>query len=276
MRRIAIATSAFAVIAAIVGACSVLPASEVERTAVADNMLLQTQMAAISGTATVEADRVMITVEHAQTAVRQVDELNARLQGMLAQEGTPAEFIQQTMPQVGQVEAPTIQATSALAADFAAGTVVPQITPTAVAANATPEAQSAAQPGLSNIVTAPGVGDNDCPLSEQNAFTPQDVEIYVTAVANGIQPGTNIASRWYREGVELVYHDFTPDFAINDNCIWFYMDQTDTAFTPGNWTVQLEINGQIVGQPVPFTITGDAPAGDTMGEEAMAEGTAAQ
>ncbi|HEX2907185.1 MAG TPA: hypothetical protein VHO69_10020 [Phototrophicaceae bacterium] len=52
----------------------------------------------------------------------------------------------------------------------------------------------------------------------------------------------------------MIVYDFTPDFVIEQNCIWFYIDSSDTDFTPGNWTVQLEMNGQVVGEPVAFTI----------------------
>jgi hypothetical protein len=102
-------------------------------------------------------------------------------------------------------------------------------------------------------VTAEAVDDNDCAVNPTSSFSTATEQIYVVAVAAGLQPGSTIVtSRWRQEGTEVVTFDFNPEFS--EGCLWFFIDQTDITFTPGNWSVELEINGGLVGAPLPFTI----------------------
>jgi hypothetical protein len=103
---------------------------------------------------------------------------------------------------------------------------------------------------------AEGVGKNDCALAAVNSFPTTVKQIYVVATAVNIAPGAKLTSRWSYEGQEVVVHDFAPDFAINENCIWFFIDPNDAPFTPGKWSVLLELDGIPQGQPTPFTING--------------------
>jgi hypothetical protein len=106
------------------------------------------------------------------------------------------------------------------------------------------------------MVTAEGVDDAGCAVNPTSTFSSDAVEIYVVASAASLQPGgTLVTSRWRQEGAEVATFDFTPDFS--EGCLWFFIDQTDVIFTPGNWSVELEINGGLVGAPVPFTIVGE-------------------
>ena len=109
---------------------------------------------------------------------------------------------------------------------------------------------------LYNPVMAEGVGDNDCALASTTSFLATSPKIYVVATAANILPGMVLGSQWFRDGTPVVTHDFTPQSAINQNCIWFFVDPTDFPFTPGNYTVQLTIDGKQSGQPIPFTISG--------------------
>jgi hypothetical protein len=134
----------------------------------------------------------------------------------------------------------------------------PQGTPEAITPALT--ATVAGPPRLSNIVTAEAVDDNDCAVNPTSSFTTTTEQIYVVAVAAGLQPGsTVVTSRWRQEGAEVVTFDFNPEFS--EGCMWFFIDQTDIAFTPGNWSVELEINGGLVGAPLPFTILDAAASG---------------
>jgi hypothetical protein len=100
---------------------------------------------------------------------------------------------------------------------------------------------------------AADVGNDDCALNPTNTFTTDTAEIYIVARGVNIPPGTNIAARFSISGQEI-RHDFTPDFTIENNCVWFFIDQNDLPFTAGTWSVQLELNNSPVSAPIPFTI----------------------
>jgi hypothetical protein len=118
------------------------------------------------------------------------------------------------------------------------------------------------QPALVNFQMAPVVGSDDCAVNPTSDFSTSDAEIYIVATGVNIPAGTNIAARFSVGGQEI-NHDFTPDFAIDGACIWFFIDQADVEFRAGTWSVELELNGAPASPPIPFTITGG---------EAMTEG----
>lgn len=220
---------------------------DVQLTLVAQNVELSTQIADIRNTATYEADRLNVTIEYIETAIPAATLQNQVLSLTLAASGinplnvTPGAPVPTTIPN------PTTGSQSQVVGTPEGGATLDPLL-------ITPGGQVTA-PELYNIVLSEGVGSNDCAIASQTAFSTATSEIYVVATAANIPPGTLLASRWFNEGAEVVAHDFTPDFTIEQNCIWFYIDQADVAFTPGNWSVQLEINGAPVASPVAFTIS---------------------
>lgn len=245
------------IIILLLSACS--GPSSVEQTLVAENQILSTQIADIRSTATVEADRILITLEHAQTEVRAVDNQNLNLIATLVERGTPIEAIGGITPlaaTAAPATPPDAASTPVVTED--AGTQSGNPTATAEAAISASTVTVAGPPRLSNIVTAEGIDENDCAVNPTSTFSTDTAEIYVVAIAANLQPGTTyVTSRWRQEGIEVVTFDFNPEFS--EGCLWFFIDQTDIAFAPGNWSVELEINGGLVGAPVPFTIV-DAAA----------------
>jgi len=242
------------------------------------NQVLNTEIAVIRATATVEADRMMVTLEHAQTAVSHVDGQTQDLQATLvARNGLPADL--NNITPAAEVALATVPPILDLG-QTGNGVAPIRITPGATTppgipqqdSNAalviTPVAPQASGP-ISNIVTAGSVGDDDCALNPGASFTTATPEIYVVARASGIGSSDNITSRWSAGGSEVVSYDWTPDFEIEDACIWFYIDQTEVTFTPGNWQVQMELNGQPVGSPVSFSIAESSAPGDAMLEGAL-------
>ncbi len=236
---------AIGLLAALAAACT--PQNEIELTLVAQNVSLNTQIAAVRQTATVDADRLQVTVEYMNTLVAQAQEQRSQLQATLIARGADPAAVGANITPAAPV-APLPAATAASAPTTAPGDV--PVTPPGAASTAT-----SAAPTLANIVTAASVGNDDCATEITSAFSAASSRIYVVATAYNIQPGTLILSRWYREGQQIITHDFTPDFEINDACIWFFIDQTDIPFTPGSWGVDLEINGAVVGPSTPFTVT---------------------
>jgi hypothetical protein len=240
----------------LIAACS--GQSTVEQTLIAENQGLSTQMADIHSTATVQADRAIVTLEHALTEIKHVDNQHVQLLSTLVGRGTPTQAIGEILPQANVPPLPT-QPTAPppsnteepLAQDATSATSAVNVTPTVVS-----------PPRLSNVITAEGVDDAGCAVNPVSTFSTDAVEIYVVALAASLQPGsTLVTSRWRQAGAEVATFDFTPDFT--EGCLWFFIDQTDIAFTPGNWSVELEIDGGLVGAPVSFTIVGEVAESTT-------------
>lgn len=107
-----------------------------------------------------------------------------------------------------------------------------------------------------NLLTATGAGDNGCGTGVTSIFGMDVSEIYVILPVFNITANSyTFAARWQRDGqpVGPVY-DFTPDFDADELCIWFFVDESDFEFLPGNYTVTIDINGQIGAGPIPFII----------------------
>ncbi len=228
--------------------------NEIELTLAAQNAALREQMTGVFGTATIEADRMLVTLDYMGTRVAQVDQQNLNLQATLIARGTSPSAI-------GPLDPDSVTLIPTSSADVTGGNVPPQqgsaqTSPPVVVTPGTSDAVIAAptEPALTNVVTASGVGSDDCATGSVSSFSASTAEIYVVATALNILPGTQIASRWQVSGQE-VFFDFTPDFEIDGACIWFFINQSDVPFTPGNWNVQLEINGTPAGSAVQFSIT---------------------
>ncbi len=259
-------------------ACQFFGPNTTEQTLLAENQRLSTEIAAVRATATVEADRMLVTLEHAQTTVSDVSGQTQDLSATLIARGTPAVDISQLTPQ-----APITIAAPPPILDIgpnpALGVTPISITPGSVSDPNNTAAQNdailvitpiaASNSPLTNLVTAEGVRDDDCALASVSTFTTDTTEIYVVATAAGIGPDDIVVSRWFHEGQEVIFYDWSPTFDIEQACIWFYIDQSEVAFTPGNWRVQMELNQQVVGVPVSFSILETSAAGDAALEEAM-------
>ena len=212
--------------------------NEVELTLVAQKISLETQIAGVRETATIDAERLQITVEYMGTLAGRAEEQRLQLQATLnARDSAPAGNTGNTQPLVTPLPAP----------DGSTENAAP--TPEAV-----PPTEIPGLPALQNPVIAPGVGNDDCAINTTANFTTATTEIYVVATAVSLPAGTNIAARFSVAGQEI-RHDFTPDFDIDGSCIWFFIDQTDLEFRAGTWSVQLELNGEPASQPIPFTIS---------------------
>jgi hypothetical protein len=227
-------------------ACS--GSSTQEQTLVAENDAMRTEIANIRTTATVEADRMMITLEYVETQVQRTQGQQQDLISTMVARGTPTAAIVPPVPQAGGTFAVP---TSIPSAPGTTQEVIGAATGIPVTLIASGPTQA---PSLSNIVLSEAVGDNDCALNTQTQFSTTTAQIYVVATASSVPAGTLITSRWQRGADEVANFDFTPDFDIEQACIWFFIDQTDIAFTAGQWSVALAINSAPVGAAVPFTI----------------------
>lgn len=237
-----------------------------QQTLTAQNAALSTQINEVQTTATFQRDVLQVTLESVQLALTQVIDLNNEIKVTLQAVGIDPAALEQIRPN-GIFEDPTATAPSPQQPINPNGGDIVATTPEAGGNGnaATPVVPTATpgQPTLYNMVMAEGVGSNDCALSSMTSFTSSDQKIYVVATAANIASGMTLGSDWLKDGNKLVSPSFTPDFDIAQNCIWFYVDQTDFPFDPGDYSVQLTINGTAVGQPIPFTITGQPSAEQT-------------
>src|SRR5215207_9699788 len=161
----------------LLSACQFFAPPTGEQTLVAENKLLGTELASIRATATVDADRMMITLEHAQTEMSHVGGQTEDLSATLIARGSPAVDISRMTPQAATNFAtpdPNLQQQAAL-------DVTPiAITPGSVSSPADGQPQSQTnsvlvvtpigsdQSNLASILTAPGVGDDDCAVNPTN------------------------------------------------------------------------------------------------------------
>ncbi len=270
-------------------ACQFFAPAANDQTLVAQNAELGTQIAAVRSTATVDADRLQVTLEFFQTAIGHVDGQTQALQATMVAQGTlPASIdinaITPDIPITLTTPAPIIednsnpQITPISITPGSGGADAPplQLAPATPGADATNAVAAGGTPGaptsggsLTNIVTAEKVGSDDCATRTTTTFSTATGDIYVVATASGLTPKDKVTSRWSANGAEVISYDWSPNFDIKKACIWFYIDQSEVKFTPGDWQVQLEINGAPVGQPAAFAIVASTAAGDSAIDQAV-------
>ncbi|MCL4253594.1 MAG: hypothetical protein KJ043_07440 [Anaerolineae bacterium] len=252
----------------ILAACGADGASQ--QTMVAYNTLASTQRASFYITATVDAERGRITLDAIQDRIdRALDQRQFMLSTLEArgfdvsqlprpttptpapQSPTPADLPPADVtPLVGDTPLPTAVIITPLAVTPTAFVVQGPAQPT-FANNNVPLANSP----LRDVVMARDVGNDDCAVGVTNTFSVNSAEIYIVARAVGVQSGTRLSSVWQKsDGTTLVQFDFTPDFDIEDACIWFFAAPEDFPFEAGSYTVTLTVNSQPASNPVPFTI----------------------
>jgi hypothetical protein len=262
----------------VISACGAIvgPTAQ-EMTLQAQNNVMSTQMFDLRQTATVEIDRMMITVEHAQTEVSSVQLQRDAMRATSLARGTDPAFFDVNIPGGNNLPA-GITPEAIISANSNDPVFAPPITPVGALE------QSAAQPTQPPTIAVPvagarlvspalttNVGNDDCATTTETTFDETTPEIYIVATAVEFPPNTTVTTTWTRDGQVIDSYDFTYDFEIDGACIWSFIDQTEYAFTPGQWAVQLQVSaGGGVG-PLSFTVTGSG--GDAMNEgEMMDEG----
>jgi hypothetical protein len=257
------------VLTGVASGCNFFAPPAAEQTLIGEHASTATQIANIRQSATMLADRLEITLENAQTAVRAADAQSTRIAATLLATGMPFIDTRNITPLfatpvpsefVGSNGAPppVFAITPVTSGEGAQGnsTLQSQPPPTSIAETTIdPDA-----PRLSDIVMTETIGADDCPTSPTTVFPTNAEGVYVSAVAHNLSQNNIIVSRWLREGNEVVNYNWSPGFDIEEGCIWFYMPATDVDFSAGNWSVELELDGVPAGQPVTFTVTGTADA----------------
>jgi hypothetical protein len=245
-------------------ACNFFAPPAAEQTLAADHAARGTALAFVRETATVSTNRMNGTVEAAQTAVRNADQQATRIASTLIAGGmgvvdtsriTPAAPEEAAaLPGPGSAAAPIIGSGSAQGNVPLRPTDAP--TPVLVA-NATAAPANPNAPALTGLTLTDGVGVDDCAVRTLAAFTSSAEGVYVVATAQRITPANVLTARFARESIEAVVYTWSPSFAIESACVWFYMPASEVDFSPGGWSVTLELDGVPAGTPLPFTVTDD-------------------
>ncbi len=239
------------------------------------NEIAQTQIVDIRATATVNADRMMITLENAQTAVGNANLQSTRIVATLMAQGTLIVDASDIIPILPTLAPETVDNSASANPQVANPLLTPQVsgqgsargdtqliptTPTPVAPQQPQPTVNPNGPSLTNITLTQQVGADDCPITSTDTFTMSATDIYITAVASNVQANTTtFSSTWAYEGTQVAYYEWTPDFAIRSACVWFHMPPADVDYNAGNYTVQLAMEGANYGSPIAFTITSSTP-----------------
>ena len=207
---------------------------------------LKTQIAAIRRSATVAVERLQITVIGARSQLEQIRGNYESLSGTLTARGyDPASVALPTAAagSAARAAAPTVRSTA---------TALIITPPATVGTGESDETRSA--PRLSDFRIGLEVGDDDCIAAPLLTLAANVPAIYTSARAQNLPAGAQLRTIWYAAGEERASLTYTPDFAIEDSCVWFFINPSDTPFVPGVW----EVRWELAGVPYPsqsFTIT---------------------
>ncbi len=243
----------------IFGLCACDASNETERI-LQERDLAATQIIDIQTTSTVQGARIQTTLDYSGTQVSMLDSQSQFLKATLVSQGIPLdaiEALQRSMVQSVSLPSPTPAEENTLqATNDPLNPIITPFSPVVVAPPPTQNSipQNSTNARLENAVTSLGVGEDDCAIDTTNRFNTSTTAIYIVATALNIPPNTRLSSRWFFGNELKATFDFTPDFAIQGACIWFFADSTDFAFETGTWSVTLDINEVPATQPIPFTI----------------------
>jgi hypothetical protein len=105
-------------------------------------------------------------------------------------------------------------------------------------------ASSGAQ--LGRIVTAESIdtANHNAPVNETSTFNKLDQAIYAVVEAQRIDAGTKMFARWSREGQPFEdSSEITADKQYQNTYVEFHLEPNNKAIDPGNYTVQVFVNG---------------------------------
>ena len=97
---------------------------------------------------------------------------------------------------------------------------------------------------LGQLVTTEQIGQRNAPVNETTAFSAASDRIYAVAEAQRIDPGTSMFARWSRDG--RPFEDSQPVTAnqqYQNTYVEFHLEPVSGNFDPGQYTVQIFVNG---------------------------------
>lgn len=235
------ATILVACVALLFAGCGAFSREDVPATLQAQNAVYATELAALPTSASLRATEVAVTLDVARAQLSAIQSVNAQLLSTVAAgaSATPARVV--------AVES----------GDGAQGVMMDA----AVGIQPSPSAPILADASgmtIIQIATANSVRESDgCAESVQTVFSTTVDRIYVTGVAQNLRAGVQIEGNWFNGGTLAATTDWIPTQDYAQLCIWFFISPTETpglVLQAGQWSVSLSVNGQLVGEPVAFTV----------------------
>ena len=96
------------------------------------------------------------------------------------------------------------------------------------------------------VVMAANVDANNAPTALADTFSPTQKTIYVVAEAKDVAQGTRLAASWTRDGTPVqVSDDVVTSQPYHNSNIEFHLNAGADGFAPGNYKVELIVNGQV-------------------------------
>jgi hypothetical protein len=100
---------------------------------------------------------------------------------------------------------------------------------------------------LGRVVTAEGIGEQNSPVEVTDSFSASQDFIYVVAEADYIERGTTMYARWSRVGEPFEdSSELTADRDYSNTYIEFHLENLENRMEPGDYSVQLFVNGNPV------------------------------
>jgi hypothetical protein len=99
---------------------------------------------------------------------------------------------------------------------------------------------------LGRIVTAQSIdtANHNAPVNETSTFNSLNQTIYAVVEAQRIDAGTTMFARWSRDGQPFEDSDeIKADKQYQNTYVEFHLEPTNKAIDPGNYTVQVFVNG---------------------------------
>ena len=99
---------------------------------------------------------------------------------------------------------------------------------------------------LGRIVTAESIdtANHNAPVNETSTFNSLNQAIYAVVEAQRIDAGTTMFARWSRDGKPFEDSDeIKADKQYQNTYVEFHLEPTNRAIDPGNYTVQVFVNG---------------------------------
>jgi hypothetical protein len=94
------------------------------------------------------------------------------------------------------------------------------------------------------VVTAQQIGERNAPVDETSTFSAEQPRIYVVAEAQQIESGTAMFARWSRDGKPFEdSQEITANQDYQNTYVEFHLEPVQGNFDPGQYTVQLFVNG---------------------------------
>ncbi len=110
---------------------------------------------------------------------------------------------------------------------------------------------------LVDIGVAARKRDSDgCADGTQSQFAVDVPIIYATTRATSISANAVVAVEWKYQGQVVGSGSYTVPKDETNFCIWFPLDPATVPFTPGSWSVQFTLNGNLI-EPTIFFNIGD-------------------